>query len=121
MIRVKNKREWIGKGEYVGRGTPLGNPYIMKNESQRESVIAHYRIWLKYKMTGNNKVSQEMKRLAVINKQEDLNLVCWCSPKVCHADIIKEYLEIRFWSRGFCGSVFLIHTADQKKQQNQQC
>ena len=26
----------------------------------------------------------------------ELNLICWCSPKRCHGDVIKEFLTRRF-------------------------
>ena len=54
-------------------------------------------MWLKEQLRENVKVRQEMLNL-YNNWQEsgELNLICWCSPKRCHGDVIKDLLIRRF-------------------------
>ena len=49
MIRVVNKRE-TSVGEYIGRPSPLGNPFWMADESQRDAVCDKYADWLDAKI-----------------------------------------------------------------------
>jgi len=91
MINVLNKHTKGVSGSYVGRGTPLGNPFRAKNETDRERVIVLYRQWLWDRM--REKGSPAAKMLDGLTKTYirtgKLNLVCWCAPKKCHAEIIR--------------------------------
>lgn len=92
-ITVVNKHH--GKsGEYIGRGSPLGNPFVIGKDGTREQVIAKYRVWLQEQIDkGNPVVLDELNRLG--NKAIDekgLALQCFCYPKPCHGEVIKEKL-----------------------------
>lgn len=92
-IIIVNKHH--GKsGEYIGRGSPLGNPFIIGKDGSREQVIAKYRVWLNEQiMRKNPVVLDELNRLG--NKAIDekgLALQCFCYPKPCHGEVIKEKL-----------------------------
>lgn len=92
-ITVVNKHH--GKsGEYIGRGSPLGNPFVIGKDGSREQVIAKYRVWLNEQiMRKNPVVLDELNRLG--NKAIDekgLALQCFCYPKPCHGEVIKEKL-----------------------------
>nr|DAE39524.1 MAG TPA: protein of unknown function (DUF4326) [Bacteriophage sp.] len=92
-IIIVNKHH--GKsGEYIGRGSPLGNPFIIGKDGSREQVIAKYRVWLNEQiMRKNPVVLNELNRLG--NKAIDekgLALQCFCYPKPCHGEVIKEKL-----------------------------
>lgn len=92
-IIIVNKHH--GKsGEYIGRGSPLGNPFIIGKDGSREQVIAKYRVWLHEQiMRKNPVVLDELNRLG--NKAIDekgLALQCFCYPKPCHGEVIKEKL-----------------------------
>lgn len=92
-IIIVNKHH--GKsGEYIGRGSPLGNPFVIGKDGSREQVIAKYRVWLNEQIMGKNPVVlDELNRLG--NKAIDekgLALQCFCYPKPCHGEIIKEKL-----------------------------
>jgi uncharacterized protein YeaO (DUF488 family) len=105
MIYVINRHspesETRGMGVYVGRGTPLGNPYhtngfgIPENMvSSRKEAIEKYKEYLYYKISECDKdICSELNRLYKIALNGDLTLVCSCKPLICHADIIKEILE----------------------------
>lgn len=92
-ITIVNKHH--GKpGEYIGRGSPLGNPFVIGKDGSREQVIAKYRVWLNEQiMRKNPVVMDELNRLG--NKAIDekgLALQCFCYPKPCHGEVIKEKL-----------------------------
>lgn len=92
-ITIVNKHH--GKsGEYIGRGSPLGNPFVIGKHGTREQVITKYAIWLQEQIDkGNPVVLDELNRLG--NKAIDekgLALQCFCYPKPCHGEVIKEKL-----------------------------
>lgn len=96
-ITIKNRRTYKGPGEWICRGrSPLGNPFAMATESDREIVIGKYKKWLfdAFK-SGNQPVIREMRRLYDLSKsQEEITLICWCAPKACHGDVISETLKL---------------------------
>lgn len=72
---------WI----YVGRGTPLGNPYLLKDHGP-ERCLHLYKRWLWKKLRTQDKaVMAELRRITA-----DHGLVCSCAPRTCHADVIVE-------------------------------
>jgi len=92
-IYVVNKKRG-GKGEYIGRPSPLGNPFAMKSESDRSMVVAQYTQWLNDKIEKRDKaICAELNRLYKLAKNGDLNIVCWCAPCACHGDVIKGVIE----------------------------
>jgi len=100
MITVVNTHH-TKEGEYIGRGSPLGNPFShMKGTkaqyivSSREEAVAKYRDWLLKKIIEHDdSVIDELNRLLMLARQGDLKLRCFCAPKSCHGDVIKECLE----------------------------
>ena len=76
---------------YVGRPSLLGNPFEMCCEKDRNNVIKEYRLWLGKQFENNSLVWKEIEKLSFrIKNGEKLNLQCYCSPKPCHADVIKS-------------------------------
>lgn len=68
---------------YVGRPTIYGNPYTIE-EFGREKCIALYRDYALGMMQH-----KPIFRDAVIDLRGK-DLVCWCAPEACHADILLE-------------------------------
>lgn len=105
MINVVNhyhlsKQDFEGT-EYVGRGSPLGNPYSHRTGTKAQMVvptvqdaIEAYRGWLMAQIrSGNQEVINELDRLAEIAMtKKRLNLRCYCSPKPCHGQVIREVI-----------------------------
>ena len=94
QITVVNKHH-KQDGEYIGRGSPLGNPWPRQGLDTREIVIARYKVYLRQQIeNGNQEVINELERLGNIAiTTGKLNLQCFCSPLPCHGDFIKEVLE----------------------------
>ena len=95
MIKVVNKYKEPNH-IYCGRGSALGNPFVMKNGTERDEVCDKYEGYFKeqvYVLKNENM----LKELRAIYKQAlkgDVNLGCFCAPKRCHCDTIKEFIEI---------------------------
>jgi hypothetical protein len=102
-ILILNKRDSETRGEYVGRPSPLGNPFKLEHESDRDAVIAQYEVWLRERIAArDNRVCDELNRLYVIARDTGLlELVCWCEPKRCHADVIRTVLFEALQRNGF--------------------
>ena len=87
---VRPKHPWEFK---VDRSSPVGNPFNMYQESERYEVCDKYRKWF-YEATHDEAFYAYMQKMKLVyEKYGKLRLFCWCSPKKCHAETIKEYLE----------------------------
>ena len=89
---------------YVGRYTSyqlryghnlsvLGNPFT---KGSREHQVEAYRQRMRelYRTKPNGQEWQAIRRLYVAAKKGNIELVCWCAPLQCHADAIKDFLEL---------------------------
>lgn len=81
MPRVLNKRtDYIPPNAiYVDRPSRWGNPYIIGRDGTREEVIEKFKKYILTTREGAN-----------LSALKGVDLVCWCSPKPCHADILLE-------------------------------
>lgn len=94
MIRIVNCRTHHGAHIYVGRPSPLGNPFAIGRDGDRDAVIAQYRHWLwQQVLCESGAVWDELQKLVAIAAARELVLGCWCSPQPCHADVIKNCVE----------------------------
>ena len=97
-ITIKNLRnekpyqEWQVR---VDRSSILGNPFYMATENERNKVCEQYEKYFDKKIKNQDfKFINELKRLKnLLTKYNKLELFCWCYPKRCHAETIKQYLE----------------------------
>lgn len=64
---------------YVGRPSPFGNPFVIGRDGSREEVVRKYEAWL---MAQPDLVARAKEELV------GRDLVCWCAPRACHADIL---------------------------------
>jgi hypothetical protein len=66
---------------YIGRPGPFGNPFEIGKDGTREEVVEKYAEW----------VLTQPELLAIIKTElKGKVLGCWCAPKLCHGDILKE-------------------------------
>lgn len=77
---------------YVGRPSPLGNPYAIGRDGDRDTVVAKYRRWLHANL-DTREVRLALHDLLANARQGPLELVCWCAPQACHADVIRSCLQ----------------------------
>lgn len=101
MIEILNLRthQCIHKYAYhvkIDRSNPLGNPFYMANESQRDKVCNQYQEWFNNTVLISKQVSSYTELLRLLDlykKHGKLKLFCWCAPKRCHGETIKQWLE----------------------------
>ncbi len=73
---------------YCGRPGKLGNPFEMDEESQRDLVIEQF----VQQAFPHDEVNRLIDYCAQ-NSVKDLKLGCYCSPKPCHCDSIKAFID----------------------------
>jgi hypothetical protein len=101
MIQVKNKKIYNGDGFYIGRPTMFGNPFSHKNDTlatyktnSPEESVSQYKIWFYEQIKTNDKFKKELQTLIdYYRNNNELTMICWCNPRICHGDVIKEYIE----------------------------
>ena len=96
-ITIGRARRGIGSllpGQiYVGRPSPLGNPYLLGRDGNREEVIAQYRRWLWAQLQSpGSPQERELRRLLAQAQSGELELLCWCAPLPCHAEVVRSAL-----------------------------
>ena len=101
MIRIANRKTWKGQGHYVGRPSPLGNPYshVLGTLAEfkvatRDEAVDKYRDWLFSRLDGDNPATRMF--VALLDEYEskgELTLICNCTPERCHGEVIKEFIE----------------------------
>jgi hypothetical protein len=86
---------------YIGRGSPVGNQYSHLDNTKalykvntREEAVEKYEIQLKMDIAA--------RRVEVVNflneiylklkAGEEVNLICYCAPKMCHGDVIRKII-----------------------------
>jgi hypothetical protein len=66
---------------YVGRPSKWGNPFVEGGDGSRAEVISKYERWL-----CDSPEAQALRNQ--IGKLKGKDLVCWCAPLPCHADLL---------------------------------
>lgn len=103
-ITVVNKHKLTAEQQreahYIGRGSPLGNPFKVKpwGPHERGATLELYRGWLDERIdAGDPRVVRELERIAAEAKRDGgVRIMCFCKPKACHGDVIKQVVEARF-------------------------
>lgn len=88
-------------GEYCGRGSPLGNPIPISSESGRNFVCDQYEsIFAGWVRTRTEPQMSELFRLKRLYEDNggSLTLRCFCAPKRCHVETIRDWLEASAFS-----------------------
>jgi Domain of unknown function (DUF4326) len=80
----------------VDRNSPLGNPFLMNGEHERDLVCNEFASYLSNHLGKNNVVDQEVTRIAnLIRSSQHVALRCWCKPRRCHGDDIRLAVMVR--------------------------
>lgn len=81
---------------YIGRPSTLGNPFPITETRTRDEAVSQYKIWLLQQIQEQNqKVLDMLERIGAMvldDTHEPVFLVCYCAPKPCHGDVIKEVI-----------------------------
>lgn len=72
-----------------GRISPLGNPYTIGHDGDRDSVIEKYRHWLTARVMERDPVVCT----ALLCIRPGQALSCHCAPAACHAEVIASELD----------------------------
>jgi hypothetical protein len=77
MCKVLNARQ-VGKRPmpdrvYVGRPSKWGNPFVIGRDGSRDAWIV-----------------QQPALMVALHELHSKDLVCWCAPERCHADVLIE-------------------------------
>ena len=65
---------------YIGRPSKWGNPFVIGKDGTREEVVEKY----------HNYILSKPELLKDLHELKGKTLGCWCSPKLCHGDILIE-------------------------------
>lgn len=78
------------------RQSPVGNPYFMHNESERDLVCEKYlKLFdrIMHDASANKEFRDFINRIVTFHAEHGhVTLACWCSPKRCHCETIKEWI-----------------------------
>ena len=75
------------------RQSPVGNPFAMHNEGERDTVCDKYAAYFNQAMNTNKVFKEYMNRIAEHYRQHGtVTLACWCAPKRCHCETIKQWI-----------------------------
>ena len=90
-----------GKPFYIGRGSPLGNPYThlasklpgTTKTKTRDEAVELYRTWLEAQcQKGDQKIIDELYRILDAARKGPVQLVCFCAPHKCHGEVIRQLM-----------------------------
>lgn len=88
--RVLNARQ-VGKNRegatYVGRPSKWGNPFVIGEDGDRDEVIRKFEEAIR----SNPKMVREAQR-----ELRGRDLICWCHPSPCHADVLLRIANEEF-------------------------
>jgi len=63
-----------------GRPSKWGNPFVIGKDGTRDQVVEKFREW----------VVLQPNLMAALGELKGRDLVCWCAPAKCHADVLIE-------------------------------
>lgn len=106
MIKVINIKNAHRGSIYGGRGSPLGNPFVMLHECDRGAVCDKFDklFYDTIKKHRNNiimsrqekRLFDEVVRIYRLGKQtdRDIHIHCYCKPKRCHLDTVANFINV---------------------------
>jgi hypothetical protein len=115
LLNRHNLQSWPAGAVYIGRGTALGNPYVIGEHGDRDEVCDQYEVWLNYKIDqGDVAILTALRGL-----KADSNLVCSCSGR-CHGlSVIKAWERLQPVTPGASESLFYAGIGSRKTPPDQ--
>ncbi|QXN70452.1 putative toprim domain-containing protein [Bacillus phage vB_BspM_AgentSmith] len=95
MSNVIVGKKWDKGAIYIGRGSVLGNPFAMKDMSDetRDEVCDQYEDYFYEQIENDPKFLATVESLILKAEKGKVILGCYCAPKRCHGDTIKDYID----------------------------
>lgn len=80
---------------YCGRGSALGNPYVISPDRDRDYVCDQYEKYFNHNVNVLEipEMVQQLHQISAAAKRGNISLVCYCAPKRCHCETIKRHIE----------------------------
>jgi hypothetical protein len=83
---------------YCGRGSALGNPFPITAVKDRDHVCDEYAEWFPRALAWTGPQAARMKQqldhiVSIHKKHGKVGLKCFCAPKRCHVETIKQHIE----------------------------
>lgn len=77
------------------RPFPLGNPFPMEDEKDRDRVCDEYEKYFQERLLAQDPVilNELCRAIRMTIERGYINLGCYCAPRRCHTWTIKNYLE----------------------------
>ena len=100
-IHIKDSRPgdyYCGRASSLNKASKLfdcsvlGNPFSSPALSREES-IAKYKDYIHEKYFNNFLINEIIHSLVRKAMEAPIRLVCFCKPKACHTDILKEMID----------------------------
>jgi len=87
--KYKASPEERTRAVYIGRPSPLQNPFPITDSCNREQSIERFRAYFIARI-----IERDQRILSAIEslKEDDL-IMCYCKPAACHGDTVKEIWE----------------------------
>jgi len=106
-IFIENKKNYGGKGVYIGRPSIFGNPFSNKKSGLRvietktaEESVSKYEKYFVQRIKSDPYFRREFIRLVDTYEENDsITLICWCNPHPCHGEILKKYILLSIEKR----------------------
>jgi hypothetical protein len=89
-VYVGRRNPSLGIGTTNGKDGYFGNPFPLKpkaTEQERKECLEQYRDYFDKRIVEDPEFKQRIEEL------RGKTLGCFCHPKLCHGDVIVEYLE----------------------------
>ncbi|MCX5930389.1 MAG: DUF4326 domain-containing protein [Cyanobacteria bacterium] len=78
----------------MGRPTALGNPFAIGRDGSRAEGIQLYRAWLwRHMQQPGFPQRRALEQLLQQTATGRLELLSWCAPLACHAEVIRSALH----------------------------
>ena len=116
MIKVIHKKDADKHDNviYIGRGSALGNPYTSIKDretlaefvvdSRKESIECFRNYLLDCIDKKEELVCNILNQIYKLTMKGEVYLSCYCKPKSCHGDVIKEIIEYKIKEKSLANS-----------------
>lgn len=103
VIKIEVVSSHVQGCVYIGRPSVLGNPFPMHREHERHEVCEQYDKWFKDQLKLQTyAVMQELERLTAKAIADGfMKLRCFCAPRACHGDTLRDYLIEQLILQGY--------------------